>query len=122
MILIDASIWIDHIHRPIAKMADLLDREVVLMHDYVIAEIALGSLPNRAAVLTMLSQLPSAVIADHIEVMNLIDSATLYGSGVGYVDVHLIASVMLAGESLLWTRDRRLKAAAQRLDIAVPDD
>ncbi len=120
MILVDSMIWMDHLHRPIAKLAELLDRRAVLMHDFVLAEIALGSIARREATLDVLWQLPSAVVADHLDVMNLITGARLFGTGVGYVDAHLLASAMLLVDVRIWTRDKRLEVAATRLDLAVP--
>ena len=118
MILVDASIWIDHLHRPIPRMIDLLHDEQVLMHDYVVAEVALGSLHDRAVAIAELRRLEHAIVADHAEVMSLIESAGLYATGLGYVDVHLLASTMLTDDVRLWTRDRRLRASAGRLHVA----
>ena len=117
MILVDTSIWIDHLHKGDVVMQQLLDNDAVMMHPFVFGEIALGSLKDRAAVLGDLAAVPTAPVADDFEVMTLIEAKRLYGSGLGFVDAHLIASALLSSEGLLWTRDRRLQAAAEQLGI-----
>ncbi len=119
MILADASVWIDHLHRSIPQMVALLHEEALLMHDYILAEIALGSLHDRRKTIAEFRRLERAVIAGHEEVTGMIESAKLHSSGLGYVDVHLLASTMLTDEAQLWTRDRRLKATAGRIGVAV---
>lgn len=99
-------------------MAALLDAGEVVMHPYVIGEIALGSLRNRAAILHDLRRLPRAAVADEEEVLAFIERHRLFSAGVGYVDVHLVASALLSPDTRLWTRDRRLRAAAERLGAA----
>lgn len=117
MILVDASIWIDQLHRPDQQFAALLYQQVVVMHPFVAGEIMLGSLRDRANVKTTLTELDSAPVADDAEVLNLIHSARLCGTGIGYVGAHLIASTMLMMGGKLWTRDKRLAAVAERLEI-----
>ncbi len=117
MILVDSSVWIDHLKVPNQALADLMDRERLLMHPMVIGEVALGSLRDRAEVLGRLSQLPSARIASHQHVMLMIEGRRLFGSGIGYVDAHLLASARVTPECGLWTRDKRLRAAAERMDL-----
>jgi predicted nucleic acid-binding protein len=117
LILVDTSIWIDHIRWPDGGLMDLLDRELALGHPFVIGELAVGTLPNRAIWLRDLGRLPSAMIARHHEVLSIIENSNLFGRGLGYVDVHLLASTRLS-KSLIWTRDRRLSAAAAELGIA----
>jgi predicted nucleic acid-binding protein len=115
MILVDTSVWVDHLRAGDASLADLLDRGAVAMHPFVLGEIACGSLAQRAATLDLLHDLPSAVVADAGEVLGFIDRHRLHGRGLGYVDVHLLASVALTSGATLWTRDKRLRAAADAL-------
>jgi predicted nucleic acid-binding protein len=118
VILADSSIWIDHLHKRDEMLADFLERERILLHPFVIGEVALGHIRNRALVVHNLQQQPRAVVASDNEVLNLIDHEKLAGTGIGYVDAHLVASVRLTAGSSLWTRDRRLNDVAQRLGIA----
>ncbi|MBC7520997.1 MAG: VapC toxin family PIN domain ribonuclease [Sandarakinorhabdus sp.] len=119
MIIVDASIWIDQIRRPDAIFADLLYRQVVVMHPFIAGEIMLGSMKDRAQVGATLAALDPAPVAEPDEVANLIESAVLFGTGIGYVDVHLIASALLMVGGRIWTRDRRLHNVAERLGIAL---
>jgi len=118
LILADSSIWIDHFRSQDEILASLLEQERVLAHPFVIGEIALGNLRQRSVVLKALHQLPEAVVARDAEVLTLIENSALSGLGIGYVDAHLLAAVRLTDEARLWTRDKRLAAAAARLDLA----
>jgi len=118
MILVDSSIWIDHIREPNEILVDLIERGQVLTHPFVIGEIALGVIRPRAPMLASLEKLPAAPMASHAEAMRLIEIHTLFGRGVGYVDVHLLAAALLGAETTLWTRDRRLAAVAGELGVA----
>jgi hypothetical protein len=117
MILLDSSIWIDHLRRVETRVVEFLADGQVLVHPFVVAEVALGSLARRDVVIEVLEALPQAPIALHHEVMTLIEYERLFGLGIGYIDVHLLASARLSGAPL-WTRDRRLHAAADRLGVA----
>lgn len=117
MILVDTSIWVDHLNAGDKELASLLEQDSVVTHPFIIAEIALGSLRNRVAVLEALKNLPSAAVATHEEAMAFIDRHALAGIGVGYVDVHLLASVLLTGGCRLWARDKRLANAAFKLGL-----
>jgi predicted nucleic acid-binding protein len=117
MIVVDSSVWIDHHHHGIAGLAELLEAGAALMHPFVLGEIALGSLRNPAAFLGPARQLPQPPIAEADEVLNLIGNAGLAGSGIGYVDTHLLASAMLVPAGALWTHDKRLLAVATRLGL-----
>ena len=121
MILVDTSVWVDHLRRGDAKLAELLERGAVVMHPFVIGEIACGSLADRSSILELLQDLPMAVIADSDEVLGFIERLGLHGKGIGYVDVHLLASVQLTEGTKLWTRDKRLRAAAGDLGCAHHD-
>lgn len=98
-------------------MENMLDRGAVLMHPYVVGELALGVLRPRAAILGMLLSLPAAITVTPDEVLDMIDIADLSGAGIGYVDAHLLASARMTQDGKLATRDRRLQAAAERLGL-----
>ena len=118
MILVDTSIWIDHLRGTDAVLAGLLDGGQVLAHPFMIGELAVGSLRNRQKILADLKDLPKAVVARDDEVLRFIDSHSLFGIGIGYVDAHILASARLTAGASLWTRDERLHAAAKRLSLA----
>lgn len=118
MILVDSSVWIDHFREHDEVLSDLLERERVLAHPFVIGELALGSLHRREAVLTRLRELPQALVATDAEVSQFIERERLFGLGIGYTGAHLLATVRLTHGTALWTRDKRLAAAARRLDLA----
>lgn len=120
MILADTMVWADHIGRAEPILSNLLDVRQIVMHPYVIGELALGNLPDRKRILSNFAKLPQAILADEIEVLGLIESARMFGTGVGYVDSHLVASTMLIPGCQLWTRDKRLLAVAERLGLAAP--
>jgi predicted nucleic acid-binding protein len=118
MILADTSIWIDHFRRSEQRLARFLDRGEVVMHPFVIGELVLGYVPRIAEMIVDLRTLPKATMADTDEVLKFIAHRKLSGSGIGYVDAHLLAAAALAPETFLWTRDKRLRAAAQSLSLA----
>jgi len=120
VIIVDTSIWIDQLEAPDKRFADLLFEQIVVIHPYVIGEILLGSVRDRTSLRKRLFDLDPAPVADVAEVFNLIESAALFGTGVGYIDAHLLASTLLTDRGRLWTRDMRLHAAAERLGIAFP--
>jgi predicted nucleic acid-binding protein len=117
MILVDTSVWVDHLRKGLPALIDLLNHEQVLAHSFVTGELALGSLKNRAEVLNALADLPQARVATDDEVLQFIDQHKLYGLGVGYVDAHLLAAVKLTSGTKLWTADRRLASAAEKLGM-----
>lgn len=121
MILVDTSVWIDHLHRSDEQLAGLLDRSAVAQHPLVIGELALGTLRDRDAILDLLRNLPSVPTATHEEVLYFVESEELYGRGLSLVDAHLLASALLDPGTTIWTRDKRLVAAAQSLGIAQPE-
>jgi predicted nucleic acid-binding protein len=118
VILVDTTNWIDHLHLGDAILAQLLERRLVLVHPFVIGELAVGSLRRRNAVLTELRSLPMAMLAEDEEVQLFIDRYALFGRGLGYIDAHLLASVRLTPDTELWTRDQRLHAIAEELGLA----
>jgi predicted nucleic acid-binding protein len=121
LILVDTSVWVDHLRRGDAKLAALLERGLVVVHPFVIGEIACGRLTNRTSVLELLQDLPMAVVADSDEVLGFMERHGLYGKGIGYVDVHLLASTALTDQTKLWTRDKRLKLAADDVGCTYQD-
>ena len=118
MILVDASIWVDHLRRGVPALFGLLERGQVLTHSFVIGEIALGNLPNRARFLAELRKLPHAIAATDEEAIALIDQHALSGRGIGFVDLHLVAATLLTPDANLWTRDRRLAKVVSQLGLA----
>jgi predicted nucleic acid-binding protein len=121
LILVDTSVWVDHLRSGEAQLADLLERAQVVMHPFVVGEIACGSLRDRSPVLELLQDLPAASVAEGEEVLGFSECHVLHGKGIGYVDVHLLASVALTEGTTLWTRDKRLREAAQGLGWAFQD-
>ena len=115
MVLADTSIWIDHLRVGEPTLSVLLDRGSVLSHPWIIGEIALGSLRDRADVLGLLGALPKAAVATDEEVRWLIEHQALHGTGIGYVDAQILASARLTPGARVWTRDTRLAKQAQRL-------
>ena len=120
MILVDTSVWVDHFRKGDRGLAALLKASNVVMHPFVVGELACGNLRKREQILALLRNLPRAAVATDDEVLFLIERYTLMGRGLGYVDVHLLASVALHGTARLWTRDKRLRAAADSLGLGHP--
>ncbi|VTU26988.1 putative ribonuclease VapC32 [Variovorax sp. PBS-H4] len=118
MILVDTSVWIDHLARGDSRLQSLLEEGEVLMHPYIVAEIALGSLTRRKETVGALQALPEIPAARHDEVMAFLGNERLFGLGIGYVDLHLLAATRLAVGTKLWTRDRRLLQAALKFNLA----
>jgi predicted nucleic acid-binding protein len=118
MILPDSSVWVDHLRRKDETLQAQLDERSVLIHPFVIGEVALGHLAYRTEVLLRLHWLPRAMVADTGEVLRFVDRHKLIGTGIGYVDAHLLVSCRLTADTLLWTRDKRLLAVAARLSLA----
>lgn len=118
MILVDTSVWIDHLRTSNLTLTRLLEDGRVISHPFVVGELALGNLRNRREVLEALTQLPQAAQARDEEVLGFIEAHSLHGEGVGYVDAHLLAAVRLTTDARLWTGDRRLRDLAERLSVA----
>ena len=117
MILVDTSVWVDHFRQGVPLLGDLLSVGEVATHPFVIGELACGNLKNRVEILTLLSALPVVQVASHSEALHVVETQSLSGSGIGWVDVHLLSSALL-NHAPLWTRDRKLLAAARVLGIA----
>jgi predicted nucleic acid-binding protein len=117
MILVDTSVWIDHLRHGDPTLSELLHARQIIAHPFVIGELALGSLRQREAVLGALRDLPQSLIASDSEAQTFIERHKLYGLGIGYVDVHLLAATFLNRDARLWTRDKRLRQTAARLAV-----
>ena len=116
MVLVDTSVWVDHFRRGNPRLAKMLLDVEVLCHPFVVGELACGRVAQRRAVLSLLVKLPQCETANHEEVLAFVESNRLVGSGIGWIDAHLLASAVLTGAAL-WTLDRRLHAAARSLRI-----
>ena len=117
MILADTSVWIDHFRRIDKEMESLLERRQIMIHPFVVGELACGNLSRRASLLETLDELPGAVVAADREVREFIERHRLYGKGVGFVDFHLLVSTVLSPDASLWTADRRLGEIAARMKV-----
>jgi hypothetical protein len=120
VILVDTSVWIDHLRSGNPQLIAILAKDSVLVHPFVIGELALGTLRQPELILTSLAKLPAAIKADDSEVLELIRRWRIAGSRIGYVDAHLLTSAMLTAGASFWTRDKRLKEVAMRLSVAAP--
>jgi predicted nucleic acid-binding protein len=116
MVLVDTSVWADHLRQNVPLLGGLLEAGEVTTHPFVIGELACGNLANRAEILALLSSLPLVEIATHSEALHLVDTHNLHGRGIGWIDVHLLSSALLSRVPI-WTRDRRLQAASKALGI-----
>ncbi|CAN7702085.1 type II toxin-antitoxin system VapC family toxin [Rhizobium rhizogenes] len=114
MILADTSIWIDHFRHADAELRRIIEDDRLLCHPSVVGELALGSLRDRGGVIAFLAAQREAVAATHDEVMAMIDRHGIFSMGIGYTDAHLLASVLLDHKASLWTRDKRLRTAAEK--------
>lgn len=119
MVLVDTSVWIDHLRKGDDRLTSLLLNAAVLIHPFVIGELACGNLHNRKRILDLLGDLPATRVADHREVLFFIESNDLMGRGIGYIDAHLLASASLTSATSLWTVDRNLNNAAVQLGLAL---
>ena len=118
MILVDTSVWIEHLRLGEDGLAMLLNGSRVLTHPFVIGELACGNLRNRTEVLKLLRGLPQAPVASPDEVLFFVESNELMGQGIGFIDAHLLAATSLFAASRLWTLDKRLERVAAKLDVA----
>jgi len=118
VILVDTSVWVDHLRKGDQVLGRLLFAGRVLAHPFIVGELSLGVLRQREAVLGALMDLPQATIATEEEVFRFIEANGLPGSGIGYMDAHLLAATRLTPGAALWTRDKRLSEVAERLGLA----
>ena len=117
MVLVDTSIWVDHLRRGSRQLEKLLIYAEVMCHPFIIGELACGNLKNRNEIISLLQALPMAPTIEFDEFLFFIDRNYLIGKGLGFVDIHLLASAQLAGVPL-WTTDRKLKSSADRLELS----
>lgn len=117
MILVDTSVWVDHLRQEDAQLVELLEKIEVLVHPFVVGELALGNMRSRDETLHLLETMPQAPTISHDEVLQFISEEKIYGIGIGLVDAQLLASARAASGTLLWTRDRRLVEVAARLAL-----
>lgn len=122
MILVDTSVWIDHLHEPVPRLVTLLERDEVGCHPLVIEELALGSLKRREIVLGLLASLRRFPLLSHHEVLELVEARRLWGRGLSAADAHLLGSAALSAGAGLWTRDKRLRAACQAAAVPVVEE
>jgi predicted nucleic acid-binding protein len=117
LILADTSVWIDHFRTGNREMRNLLDQGQIALHPFIVGELALGSLRNRASALALLDVLPHVFVARMDEVRAMIETRQLYSLGIGLIDAHLIASAFLSPHTRLWTKDKQLRKVAEGLSI-----
>jgi len=116
-VLVDTSVWIDHLRDRDEQLISLLKQNQVLMHPMIRGELACGCLHNRDQILSLLKNLPQVPEATHDEALYCLEKHRLMGKGIGFIDLHLLASTFLAKNALLWTRDRHLHELAQSLNV-----
>jgi len=119
VILVDTSVWVDHLRKDDPGLRMLLDGGRVLLHPFVIGELAMGNLKRRDLIVKALRKLPEALVAREEEVLQFVGARRLFGLGIGYIDAHLLTSVQLTPGISLWTRDRRMFEVASKLGLAV---
>ncbi|MEX2132039.1 MAG: PIN domain-containing protein [Pseudohongiellaceae bacterium] len=117
MVLVDTSVWVDHLRSGDKRLAQLLNQSLVCGHPMIIGELACGHLQNRLPLLTLLQNLPWAVEAGHQEALFFLEHHQLMGKGLGYIDLHLLAASLLSPDTQLWTRDKRLARVAALLGV-----
>ncbi len=117
MILADTSVWVDHFRKKDVELSRQLQRSLILIHPFVVAELALGNLPSRQKALIDLDLLPMCKVAQLGEVRGMIEARSLYRQGIGLVDAHLLAATLITPNTLLWSRDKRLRSVAQSLGL-----
>ena len=114
MILADTSVWVDHLRHTDVELVKVIQDDQLICHPFIIGEIALGSLKNRDSTLEWFNNQTECTVATDLEVMAMIERHELYAMGIGYIDAHLLASILLDTRTMLWTRDRRLRVAARK--------
>ena len=117
MVLIDTSVWITHLKKGLPDLQSLLYDSGVVCHSFVIGEIACGGIKNRKEIISLLQALPDSPIVSNEEFMFFLDTHKLSDKGIGFVDVHLLASAKLS-KIPLWTEDKNLRIAAQSLSLS----
>ncbi len=122
MILVDTSVWIDHLHHTEGALVALLEHNAVLMHPMILGELACGNLKNRALLIGLWQDLPRIATATDVEAIQFLDIHALMGKGLGFIDVHLLWAVALEHGAQLWTRDKRLAEIATGLGLGYPEN
>ncbi|MGE0215215.1 type II toxin-antitoxin system VapC family toxin [Mycolicibacterium sp.] len=122
MILVDTSIWIDHLHNAESRLAKLLTEDAIGCHPLVLEELALGSMEQRDVILDLLSNLHQFPTVTHPEMLHLVEHRRLWGRGLSVVDVQLLGAVSLVDGAQLWTRDKRLKAVCAEIGVALAEE
>ncbi|WP_159585389.1 type II toxin-antitoxin system VapC family toxin [Chelativorans xinjiangense] len=122
MRLADTGIWIDHFRQADPRLIQTIENDMLLCHPAIVGELALGSLRDRTNTLGFLAVQQEVIVATHHEVMAMIDKHQLYGMGIGYTDAHLLASTLIDSRAALWTRDKRLRKAAEKAGARVVSD
>ena len=117
MVLVDTSVWVAHLRDGAIGLEALLNEGQVICHPFIVGELACGNLKNRSEILSLLRALPMAIHAEHEEVMQFIENYSLMGKGLGYIDMHLLASAILS-KVPLWTLDKRLNELSLKLRLA----
>jgi predicted nucleic acid-binding protein len=117
MVLIDTSVWVTHLRNGTTGLETLLNNGEVLCHPFIIGELACGNLKNRNEILSLLQALPKSVYADHEDVMQFIENYSHMGKGLGYIDIHLLASALLTNVPL-WTLDKKLREVSSKIGLA----
>ena len=117
MVLVDTSVWVAHLRDGTIGLETLLDEGKVACHPFIIGELACGNLKNRHEILPLLETIPAAIQAEHEEVLHLISSHRLIGKGLGYIDMHLLASAILT-QVPLWTLDKKLNEVSSELGVS----
>ena len=118
MILVDTSVWVDHLNRTESELVKLLNSAMVCTHPFIIGELSCGNISKRSEILNLLNSLPRIEPAFEEEVYTLLDDKKLYGIGLGFVDIHLLASALI-NHVIIWTTDKVLKKTAQNLNIYI---
>lgn len=118
MVLVDTSVWIDHLRSKSKPLISLLEQSQVSIHPMIIGELACGNLRHRTQLLGLWENLPHVVEASHSEVLLCLEKNRLMGKGVGFIDLHLLSSTLLSTNTSLWTHDRRLQNLAESLGIS----
>lgn len=116
MVLVDTSVWVAHLRDGNVGLEELLNEGQAVCHPFIIGELACGNLKNRSLILSLLKSLPVATVAEHDEIMHFIENKNLMGRGLGYVDMHLLASAVLSG-TLVWTLDQKLDSSSEKLGL-----
>lgn len=116
MVLVDTSVWVSHLSKGNAELEGLLNNGHVVCHPFIVGELACGNIKNRAVILSLIQALPIAIEAGHEEVMRFIEDYTLMGRGLGYIDIHLLASALLT-QAPIWTLDKKLNEVSSDLGL-----